>query len=62
MCNLSKGVYDSGYDKAAIDSIRELMTTTGWDVDKCMDALNISDSKRDDYRRVVLTQLKLVTV
>lgn len=55
-------MYDSGYDKAAIDSIRELMTTTGWDVDKCMDALNISDSKRDDYRRVVLTQLKLVTV
>ena len=33
MCNLSKGVYDS----AVVDAIKNIMESTGWDIEKCMD-------------------------
>ena len=39
MCNLSKGVYDRAVDKATIEHLRNLMESTGWDIDKCMDML-----------------------
>ena len=54
MCNLSQGVYDKGYDKAVADSIKNLMETTEWDIEKCMDSLKIPDDKKMIYRAAVL--------
>ena len=58
MCNLSQGVYDKGYDKgydiAVADSIKNLMETTEWDIEKCMDSLKIPDDKKLIYRAAVL--------
>jgi hypothetical protein len=53
MCNLSQGVYDKGYDKALADAIRKMMDKKGWDVDECMDTLDIPEEKRTMYREAV---------
>ena len=57
MCNLSQGVYDKGYDKgydiAVADSIKNLMEATEWDIEKCMDTLNIPEERKDYYREEV---------
>lgn len=54
MCNLSKGVYDSGYDKARADDIKKMMHNKGWEIDECMDVLEIPADKREMYRQAVL--------
>ena len=58
MCNLSQGVYDRGYDKgydiALVYAIKNLMETTEWDIEKCMDSLKIPDGKKMIYRAAVL--------
>ena len=50
MCNLSKGVYD----KAVIKDLRNLMDSTGWDVDKCMDMLKVPENSRTMYKDMIL--------
>ena len=58
MCNLSQGVYDKGYDKgydiALADAIKNLMETTEWDIDRCMDSLKIPEDKKMIYKAAVL--------
>lgn len=58
MCNLSQVIYDKGYDKgydiALVDAIKNLMETTEWDIEKCMDSLKISDDKKMIYKAAVL--------
>ena len=59
MCNLSKGVYEKGIDKASVESIINLMDSTGWDVDMSMDKLKIPSEKRDLYKAAVEAELQL---
>lgn len=54
MCNLSQVIYDRGYRKGFLDSIRNLMETTCWDIEKCMDILNIPEARKDYYRNEIL--------
>ena len=54
MCNLSQGVYDKGYDIALANAIKNLMETTEWDIEKCMDSLKIPDDKKMIYKAAVL--------
>ena len=49
MCNLSQGVYD----KALADVIRKMMDKKGWDIEECMDTLDIPKEKRAMYREVI---------
>ena len=49
MCNLSKGVYD----RAVVDSIKKLMNNKGWDIEECMDVLEIAEEKRKIYRETI---------
>lgn len=50
MCNLSKGVYD----RAVVEDIKKLMRNKGWDIEECMDVLEIPDEKRDAYKSAIL--------
>ena len=50
MCNLSKGVYD----KALIGAIKKMMNNTGWDIEKCMDILEIPENSRTMYKDIIL--------
>ena len=54
MCNLSQVIYDRGYRKGFLDSIRNLMETTCWDIEKCMDILNIPEERKDYYRNKII--------
>ena len=49
MCNLSQGVYD----RAMKDCIRNLMETTGWNIEESMAALNIPEGRKEYYREEV---------
>lgn len=53
MCNLSKGVYEKGIDKAKVESILNLMDSTGWDIETCMDKLKIT-SEKESYIQLQL--------
>jgi flagellar biosynthesis/type III secretory pathway protein FliH len=44
----------NGQENALAESVKELMKTTKWDIDTCMDAINISSEKRDTIKAVVL--------
>ena len=54
MCNLSKGVYDRAVDKTLVETIRNLLDTTDWDIEVCMDKMKIPSEKRQVYRDAVL--------
>lgn len=53
MCNLSEGIWEKAWDKAVIDtnlqSIRNLMESTGWSVEKCMDVLKVPEEEKEGY-------------
>lgn len=49
MCNLSKGVYD----RAILDALRNLMDSTGWTLDKCMEVLKVPESQQVIYRSML---------
>ena len=51
-CNLSKGVYDS----AVVDDIKKLMRNKGWDIEECMDVLEIPVEKREEYKADILAE------
>ena len=57
MCNLSKGVYEWAVDTTMVETIRNLMDSTGWDIDTCMDKLKIPDAKREAYKEAVMSEL-----
>ncbi len=59
MCNLSKGVYEKAVDKTLVDSIIKLMKKKNWDIEECLDTLDIPDKKRDLYKSVVEAELQL---
>ena len=69
VCNLSKGVYNSGYDngfKKAVDTttvqyIVLLMKNKNMDIEECLDTFHIPETKRDEYRKSVMTELGLTT-
>ena len=73
VCNLSKGVYNSGYDNGydngfmkAVDTttvqhIVLLMKGKDMDIEECLDMFDISETKRDEYRKSVMTELGLST-
>ena len=66
MCNLSEGIVDRVTERVtksvtdsvtksvkrsdAIESVRNLMISTGWSSDKAMDALRIPKELRDEIR------------
>lgn len=54
LCNLSQGVYDKGYDKATVEHIKNMMRKKGWDIEECMDTLDIPEEKKASYRAAVL--------
>lgn len=54
LCNLSQGVYDRGYDKATVEHIKNMMRKKGWDIEECMDTLDIPEEKKASYRAAVL--------
>ena len=54
MCNLSQGVYDKGFDKAVVKNIKSMMDNKGWDIEDCMDVLDIPEDKKAFYREEVL--------
>ena len=56
MCNLSQGVYD----RAVVDNIKKLMKNMGWDIDECMDVLEVEEDRREYYRETVMSDLELV--
>lgn len=69
MCNLSEGIVDRVTERVtksvtasvtksvkrsdAIESVRNLMISTGWSSDKAMDALRIPKELRDEIRMAV---------
>ena len=50
MCNLSQGVYD----KAKVEDIQKMMEKKGWDIEECMDVLDIPSGRRQVYRDIIL--------
>ena len=72
MCNLSIGVYEEGYndayddayndayDESAINAIKNLMNKKGWDMEECMEVLDIPDDKRESYRETILSELATI--
>ena len=68
MCNLSIGVYEEGYNDAYNDAyneskimdIRNLMDSTDWNIDKCMNILKIPHDKRELYKETILSELATV--
>ena len=77
VCNLSKGVYNSGYnsgydsgydngfmkavDITTVQHIVLLMKGKDMDIEECLDMFDISETKRDEYRKSVMTELGLST-
>ena len=69
MCNLSEGIVDRVTERVtksvtasvtksvkrsdAIESVRNLMISTGWSSDKAMDAFRIPKELRDEIRMAV---------
>ena len=60
MCNLSKGVYERAVDKTLVDSIKKLMNNKGWDIQECMDVLEIPVEKRGAYKAAIMEEPMLV--
>ena len=58
MCNLSKGVYENAVDKATVDHLINLMDSTDWDIEMCMDKLKIPEEKREKYKTAVEAELQ----
>ncbi len=57
MCNLSKGIYDEAVDNTLVETIKNLLDTTDWDIELCMDKMKIPSEKRQAYKDAVLGQM-----
>ncbi|MBQ9610499.1 MAG: hypothetical protein IJV15_13795 [Lachnospiraceae bacterium] len=72
MCNLSIGVYEEGYnaayndayndayDESALNAIKSLMNKKGWDIEECMEVLDVPQDKQEEYRKIILSELATV--
>ena len=64
MCNLSEGVYNSGFDDGvnvgtrnkAKEDLQNLIESTGWSLEKAMQALRIPLEERDHYEKALKKQ------
>ena len=56
MCNLSEGVRDLGRTEGILTSIRNLMTNTGWTLEKAMQTLGLPDTDRPKYADLLRKQ------
>lgn len=64
MCNLSEGVYNSGFDDGvnvgtrnkAKEDLQNLIESTGWSLEKAMQALRIPLEARDHYEKALKKQ------
>ena len=73
VCNLSKGVYNSGYDSGYDNGFMKAVDTTtvqhivllikgkGMDIEECLEMFDIPETKRKEYRNSVMTELGLTT-
>ncbi len=63
VCNLSQGVFNSGYDtgikEATAQNIVLLMKGKDMDIEECLDIFQIPEEKRDEYRETVMAELGL---
>ena len=75
VCNLSQGVYNSGFDtgydtgfdtgydtgtkEATAQNIVLLMKGKNMDIEECLDIFQIPEAKRDEYREIVMAELGL---
>lgn len=60
MCNLSKGVYDRAVDKTTAEHLRNMMDSTGWDLDKCMNVIKVPEDRKKVYKEVILGTVETV--
>ncbi len=60
MCNLSIGVFKEGMDEATLNNIKSLMTKKGWDIEECMDILDIPEERWDTYKDKLANELQPV--
>ena len=62
MCNLSIGVFkegiEEGIDRATVDHIIKLMKKKNWDIEECLDTLDIPEEKREVYKAAVEAELQ----
>lgn len=49
MCNVSDGIEERGIDIGVFNSLRNLITTTGWDVTKALKMLIVPEDKHEMY-------------
>ena len=49
MCNLSKSIYD----KAMVEVIKKLMKNTGWNIEECLNTLEVPCEKWKDYKDAI---------
>lgn len=61
MCNLSQGVFDSGFKAATVQYIILLMEEKGMDLEECLDTFHVEEPERDEYRESVMAELGLTT-
>ena len=73
VCNLSKGVYNSGYDSGYDNGFMKAVDTTtvqhivllikgkDMDIEECLEMFDIPETKREEYRNSVMTELGLTT-
>ena len=76
MCNLSIGVFkkgleegikegikegkEEGMDEATVNNIKSLIAKKGWDIEECMDLLDIPRERWDTYRERLASEMQLV--
>ena len=64
MCNLSEGVYNSGFNDGvnvgtrnkAKEDLQNLIESTGWSLEKAMQALRIPLEEKDHYEKALKKQ------
>lgn len=56
MCNLSQGVEERGRTKGLLTSISNLMTNTGWPLEKAMEILGVPETDRSKYADLLQKQ------
>ena len=60
MCNLSKGVYERAVEKTTVEYLKKMMNNKKWEIEECMDVLEIPAEKRDVYKAAILGEPALV--
>ena len=53
MCNLSKGVFEDGWDKAKLEDTKNLMKKLDLSMEKSMEILEIPEAERELYKEAL---------